>query len=655
MHMVIRAMKHCVRIGALLALAAIPALAQLRLPRIYGDGMVLQRDAPVQIHGWASPGAGIALSFGDSTYTTHADSGGKWTVTLLPRPAGDPFAMRIASGRDTLTLRDILFGDVWVCSGQSNMELPMKRVRPLYEAAIAQSDNPQIRQFLVPQRYNFERAETDFPTGSWKAANPASVLDFSAAAYFFAKNLYDRFHVPIGIINASLGGSPVEAWMSEEALKAFPASYEEARRFRDTTLIRAIEGSDRDRSELWHALLLERDAGYRNPRRSWADPRTNIAGWGTMVVPGYWISTPMGAVNGAVWFRKEFTAPDALAGKPAKLVLGRIVDEDSVWINGRFVGNTTYQYPPRRYDIPPGVLLKGKNSIVIRVVNSAGKGGFVPDKPYEIQSPAATIDLKGGWRYRLGATIQPLASQTFIRWKPLGLYNGMIAPLLGYRIKGAIWYQGESNAKSPFAYRELFPAMIRDWRKSWNQGDFPFLFVQLPNFMEEKSAPSESNWAVLRESQLRSLAVPKTGMAVTIDIGEWNDIHPLNKGDIGRRLALAAFTVAYGDTHVVASGPLYRSMRVEGDTIKVEFTGVGSGLSSRGSDTLKQFAIAGADRKFEWAYATIVGNNVLIWSENVAHPVAARYAWADNPERANLYNREGLPASPFRTDDWPVR
>lgn len=647
-------MKQFARIGMLLALAAIPALAQLRLPRIYGNGMVLQRDTRAQVHGWASPGALVALTFEDSTYSTRADSGGGWRVALSPRPAGGPTSMRIASGRDTLAIRDILFGDVWICSGQSNMELPMIRVRPIYASAIARSDNPLLRQFLAPQRYNFNAPEADFPAGTWKAANPENVLEFSAAAYFFASALYDRSHVPIGIINASLGGSPVESWMSEDALKGFPDAFEEARRFRDSTLIRTIEGSDRDRIDLWHALLNERDAGHGKTRGTWANPHTNIAGWGSMALPGYWMATRLGAVNGAVWFRKEFHVPGSLAGTPAMLVLGRIVDEDSVWINGRFIGNTTYQYPPRLYDLSPGVLVKGKNSIVIRVVNSAGRGGFVPDKPYEIQFPGARIDLKGAWRYRLGATIQPLASQTFIRWKPLGLFNGMIAPLLGVSIKGAIWYQGESNTKSPFAYRELFPSMIRDWRKNWNQGDFPFLFVQLPNFMDAKPVPSESNWAVLRESQLKSLAVPRTGMAVSIDIGEWNDIHPMNKRDVGARLALAAARVAYGDSAVVSSGPLYKSMRVEGDSLIIDFTSTGGGLSARGADTLRQFAVAGADGKFTWAHATIQGSSVVVRSGKVPHPAAVRYAWADNPEGANLTNREGLPASPFRTDDWPV-
>ena len=332
--------------------------------------------------------------------------------------------------------------------------------------------------------------------------------------------------------------------------------------------------------------------------------------------------------------------------------LGRIIDADSVFVNGVFVGTTSYQYPPRRYTIPPAVLKSGKNTIVVRVISNRGKGGFAEDKPYEIVVGKEKIDLKGEWQYKLGAKMEPLRGQTFIRWKPVGLYNAMIAPLLNFRIKGVIWYQGESNAGRPIEYRSLFPALIRDWRNNWKIGDFPFLFVQLPNFMEAKPQPSESNWALLRESQLMAASLPNTAMAVAIDIGEWNDIHPLNKYDVGKRLALAAQKVAYGDDEVVYSGPLYKSMRLDGNKIILTFTHVGGGLVARNDEALGGFAICGADSQFVWAQAKIEGDKVIVWSEAVANPIAVRYAWADNPESANLYNAEGLPTSPFRTDEF---
>jgi sialate O-acetylesterase len=296
------------------------------------------------------------------------------------------------------------------------------------------------------------------------------------------------------------------------------------------------------------------------------------------------------------------------------------------------------------------VLREGRNTIVVRVISNIGKGGFVPDKSYELICAGQTIDLKGEWQYRLGARMEPLASQTFIRWKPLGLYNAMTAPLINYAIKGVVWYQGESNADRPVEYRKLLPALIRDWRSKWGQGDFPFLIVQLPNFMEAKDQPSESNWALLREAQLRTLSLPRTGLAVTIDIGEWNDIHPLDKKDVGKRLALAAQRVAYGDESVVSSGPIYQSMKIEGNKVIVSFTQTGSGLVAKNGE-LTSFAVAGADKRFVWAQAKIEDNKVVVWSEKVPNPVAVRYAWADNPQGANLYNVEGLPASPFRTDE----
>ena len=635
----------------LIAFASPVVIADARLPRMVGDGMVLQRDMETTVWGWASSGEHISLQFADSTYQTISDSAGNWRVRLAAHKAGGPFDMRI-KGSNEIVLHDILLGDVWVCSGQSNMELPMSRVSPVYGDIVAGSANTFIRQFYIPQKYDFVQTHADVDSGKWISADPQTVLKFSAVAYFFGKALYEKYHVPIGLINTSLGGSPAESWISEEALKTFPAYYNEAQRFKDEKLIRDIEQSDRRRIDDWYIELRKKDAGYRNTSHPWIDPSLKTSRWATMNIPGYWADTKLGPVNGVVWFRKEFEAPPSMVGKSATLILGRIVDADSVFVNGIFVGTTSYQYPPRRYSLRSGILKKGKNAIVVRVINSSGKGGFVPDKQYAIVAGGESIDLKGAWRYRLGATMEPLGSQTFIRWKPLGLYNAMIAPLLNYRIKGVIWYQGESNANRPAEYTLLLPTLIRDWREHWEEGDFPFRFVQLPNFMQTKGEPSESNWALLREAQLKTLTVPNTAMAVTIDIGEWNDIHPLNKKDVGERLALAAEHVAYGDTGIICCGPLYSAMTIDSSRIELAFTHVGGGLLAKGGTDIKGFAIAGTDRKFVWAHARIENNRVIVWSEQVQHPAAARYAWADNPAGANLYNREGLPASPFRTDDW---
>ena len=643
-------LKRSKQVFILSLLAAITLLGQVRLPKLISDGMVLQRNIEVKIWGWASAGEKISIQFITSTYSANTDNKGNWAVVLPKMQAGGPYEMQI-SASNSITIHDIMIGDVWVCSGQSNMELPMRRVSWNYPGEIEGSDNKYIRQFLVPDKYNFNNPQDDLLDGSWKSANPENTPDFSAAAYFFAKEIYNKYKVPVGLINSSLGGSPVESWISGDSLKKFPKYYYEAQMYKDNSLIKKIEDADNTRIHDWYTVLRQNDEGYKDPQHVWYDPSLNDSDWATMNVPGYWANTQLGSKNGVVWFRKKIDVPSSMAGKSAKLILGRIVDADSAFVNGVFVGTVSYQYPPRRYDVPAGVLMEGENTIVVRVISNSGEGGFVLDKQYTIISEDTSINLEGEWKYKLGTEMPPLASQTFIRWKPIGLYNAMIAPLLNYKIKGVIWYQGESNAGRPGEYFNLFSTMINDWRSKWGEGNFPFLFVQLPNFMEAKPQPSESNWALLREAQLKTLSLPNTGMAVTIDIGEWNDIHPLDKKDVGKRLFLAAEKVAYGDNAVVYSGPIYKSMKIEGKKIILSFDNVNGGLISKDGDNLNSFAIAGADKKFVWANAKIENNKVVVWNDEVENPMAVRYAWADNPEGANLYNKNGLPASPFRTNE----
>ncbi len=620
-------------------------ICKVTLPRLISDGMILQRDQKIKIWGWADVKEKVIVNFNGKTYSSLTNNEGIWLVTLSPTKAGGPFTMEI-NASNQIVIQNILMGDVWVCSGQSNMELTMDRVKDKYPVVIAQSENTNIRQFLVPDKYDFKKQHDDLDDGSWISADPKSILSFSAVAYFFAKDIYEKYHVPIGLINASLGGSPVEAWMSEETLKTFPETYQELQRFKDDKLIQQIESGDQQRSNAWYQNLNSQDQGISK----WNDPTYSDLEWSEMMFPGYWADGVVGNVNGSVWFRKKIIVPKLMIGKPAKLWLGRIVDADSVFVNGHFVGNTTYQYPPRKYTLNATILNEGENTIAIRVINNGGRGGFVLDKPYFLAVDQDTIDLKGNWKYKVGAEVKPLESQTFIRWKPAGLYNRMISPLLKYSLKGVLWYQGEANTKDPKKYGQLFTAMIKNWRENWIQGDFPFLFVQLPNFMETKSQPAESNWAEVREIQRQTLSLPNTAMAVTIDIGEWNDIHPLNKEDVGKRLSIAAQKVAYGNKKVIYSGPTYASHVVEGNKIIVTFSNTGSALGSKENSALKYFTIAGADKKFVWANAKIEGNKVIVWSDEITNPVVVRYAWADNPHGANLYNKEGLPASPFTTE-----
>lgn len=624
---------------------------QVKLPKLISDGMVLQRNAKVKVWGWAAPDEKISVRFNNKVYNTSANNDGEWFVVLSNLKAGGPFTMNIDASNH-IVINDIAVGDIWICSGQSNMEIDMKRVSPIYQKEIAESENPYIRYFEVPDKYNFNSPQKDFQWGKWDKANPASILKFSAVAYFFAKEIYNKYKIPIGLINAALGGSPVEAWISEDVLKEFPQYYNEAQQFKDSSYVNGIISSDRKRINEWYSHSTQNDEGYKTPDGAWRNPGINTSGWDTIKVPGYLSGTKLGSVNGVIWFRRDFEVPASLAGKAARLELGRIVDADSVFINGTFVGTTGYQYPPRRYNIPESVLKEGKNTIVVRIISNSGDCGFVLDKRYELVSGENKIDLKGEWQFRLGAKMDPLQSETFIRWKPLGLFNAMIAPLLNVPIKGVIWYQGESNTDKAAEYQKLFPALIKNWRNKWNQGDFPFLYIQLPNFMETRNEPTESNWALLREAQFKSLSEPNTAMTVAIDLGEWNDIHPLNKKDVGKRLALSAEKLAYSNKKVIASGPTYESMKIEKNKIVLTFKNIGTGLISKGEKELKYFSIAGADKKFVWANAIIKKNKIVVWSDKVSSPVAVRNAWADNPDGANLYNKEGLPASPFRTDNF---
>lgn len=528
------------------------------------------------------------------------------------------------------------------------MQTPMSRVRDLYEDVITNCKNNKIRFLTVPINYNFNNRQEDIKDGKWTAIDSESILNFSAVAYFFAKSLFEKYNIPVGIILSAVGGSPAEAWVSEDVIKEFPHHLKKLEIFKNDDYVKQVTETNNKIYQDWYSKLNRSDLGISTIEEKWYDINYQPVDWEIMNLPAFWDEAGLTNVNGVVWFRKEFEVPEIMTNKQARLNLGRIVDGDSTYINGKFVGSISYQYPPRIYRIPAGVLKPGKNVIVVRVVNEAGRGGFIKDKPYNIIVGDQEIDLTGEWEYKVGAVMERMQEQVSVQHNPVGFFNGMIAPLLNYAIKGVIWYQGESNTGRAEEYQKLFPSLINDWRSNWKLGNFPFLYVQLPNFMESKNEPSESEWAELRESQLKTLSVDNTGMAVAIDLGEWNDIHPWRKREVGDRLALLARKIAYDDKEVIASGPIYESMKIEDGKIILSFSNIGNGLISIDGNELKHFAIAGSDKKFVWANAKIIDNKVIVWNENIKNPAEVRYAWADNPEGANLYNREGLPASPFR-------
>jgi sialate O-acetylesterase len=636
----------------ILFLFLIPVISysQVRLPKLISDGMVLQRDTNVKIWGWAFAGEKIVIQFIGSTYHTTANSDGEWEVMLPELKAGGPYVMQINASNST-TINDILVGDVWVCSGQSNMQFSMRGLVTIYPDDIKNSENQFIRQFMVSQGFSLKAKGTDFRSGKWQYANPNSVLNFTAAGYYFAKKLYEIYKVPIGLINASVGGSSAEAWISEESIKSFPKYFEDVQKLKASGYIEKINKMDDERVRNWNRQLRQNDEGYKNPQKSWYDPELNTTDWETMYVPGYWADTKAGPANGVVWFRRKINIPASVVGTPAILKLGRIADADSVFINGRFVGSTGSQYSERAYKIPVDLLKEGENTIVVRVINYIRHGGFVPGKQYDILANNDTVNLEGEWKYRVGATAEPLEDRLFTGKIPTGLFNNMIAPMLNYRIKGVLWYQGESNTSRAFEHYDLFKLLIKDWRYNWHQGNFPFLYVQLPNFVEVNVETTKYDWAYFRESQLKALSIPHTGMAVSIDIGDGNDIHPVNKKDLGYRLALAAQKTAYGEKGIVYSGPIYESMKISNNKVILAFTNEGKGLTSKNNEELKCFEICGVDNEYFPAKAKIVKDKIIVWNYDVINPVAVRYAWENNPLRPNLYNKEGLPASPFRTSE----
>ena len=626
---------------------SVSAFAQVRLPRLVGDGMILQRDVPAKIWGWAAPNEKISLKFRDETHETTADAAGTWEVTLPAQKAGGPWTIIVAAS-NTVRIDNILFGDVWLCSGQSNMETPVSRVTTLFGDEINGYSNPNVRYVKIPLTYDFHAPQTDVASCSWVTLTPTTAPEFSAVAYFFAREMSEKTGVPVGIINSSVGGSPAEAWMGEEALQAFPAHLNDMLLCRSDEFVADMQRLSSLPGRRWHTVLNERDKGL-NESVKWSSPDYDDRAWQTVdLFDKSWGRNGNRPANGVFWFRKEVEIPAEYADRPAPLYMGRIVDADSVHVNGVFVGTTGYQYPPRNYTVPAKVLKAGKNIVAVRLVSQAGFPEFVPDKPYKIVLPDREISLEGEWKYNAGALMPPVPGGGIaFQNKPSGLYNAMIAPLKNHAVKGVLWYQGESNTGRHDEYYTLMTALIDGWRKLWNR-DLPFLLVQLANYMEPALVEQRSGWAELREAQRKlSQTVPNTALVVAIDVGEWNDVHPLNKKDVGKRLALQARRMVYGE-NIVSDGPVYQSHAVEGNEITLTFKPETADFMP--VDELKGFAVAGADGVFKPARAQIVGNRVVVWNDAVAHPTKIRYAWANNPEGANLYNKSGLPASPFHVE-----
>lgn len=643
-------------------IVAASAHGEVRLPAIISDNMVLQQNTRVRIWGNANAGEHVTVTFDKKSSSAVADAQGRWQLFIGPLKPGGPFEL-IVKGDNLLTIKNVLVGEVWLCSGQSNMEWPLVNTVNGKET-VAQATHPEIRLFTVT--HQTAASPLNDLQGRWVVTTPDEAAQFSAVGYFFGRELHTQLKVPVGLIDSSWGGTPAQAWTSNEALRSSPELKPILDRYESSLKI-SPQAKDAYARALanWEEKNLYLDTENKGEALGYADPNTAVTDWSKMDLPTQFETAGL-VIDGAVWFRKALELPEAWAGKDLVVNLPPIDDQDVTYFNGKRIGAIGRENPnsymvPRRYVVPGSLVHPGRNVIAVRVFDHAGEGGFgggaMSIGPANVAESEA-MSLRGAWDYKVELALEPKHPDWGTRPEVVGasnqnnpsvLYNAMIAPLVPFAIRGAIWYQGESNAGRAYQYRTLFPIMIRDWRSAWGSA-FPFYFVQLANWRARKAEPDDSDWAELREAQLMTLRESNTGMAVTIDIGDADDLHPPNKLDVGRRLAAWALARTYA-RKVAPSGPLFDRYTIEGSKVRIHFK-YGARLRTLDGGSLKGFAIAGEDRKFVWADARIEGNTVVVSSEKILKPVAVRYGWANNPI-ANLYNRAGLPASPFRTDVWP--
>ena len=645
------------------AASAMNLSAEVHMSPLFTDNMVMQQKSDAPVWGTATPGASVTVvpSWNKVKYSATAAEDGKWMVKVRTPKAGGPYSMTVAEeGCEPVKIDNILMGEVWLCSGQSNMQMPLKggwaNVLNCDQEIEDAAKYKNIRLISV-QRMTSSKPETDFPTygDGWQVCSPETVRDFSATAYFFGREIHLKRNVPVGLIHSSWGGTTIEAWMSKDALagvKSLGSQAEDVSKWPADREMRRIK--TQEAMSAWNKIFAAYDELYA-ASTDFARTGFDDSGWDDMKLPGN-IESVYPNYNGHVLVRARVRIPASWEGKEIVLHMDGVDDNDVTYFDGVQVGRTEGWKKVREYKVPAKTVKEGETVITIRIIDTGSAGGVVgDDASFYLQGPEGErLSLAGMWKSRIDERDVPMPKKPVNMydepyWSTV-LYNAMIAPLVPYAIKGAIWYQGCSNDDRAYQYRDLQKLLIADWRQQWGY-DFPFYITQLANFTRLQTSPCESSWAELREAQLMATkTVPNTGMAVTIDIGDAGDIHPKNKQDVGKRLALQALNKTYG-MPVECSGPVYEGYEVDGDIIRIRFSSLGGGLVAKGGE-LEGFTIAGADRKFYWADARIVGNCIEVSCKDVPRPLAVRYAWAHNPV-CNLYNKAGLPASPFRTDDWP--
>ena len=595
------------------------------------------------------------LSFLGEEYVAVADGQGRFEAVLPPMEPGGPYNLYIGNENgEEIVVTDILIGDVWLCAGQSNMELPMERVKDRYPEEIRECSEPFIRTFKVIEHSDFHGPLRELQSGSWEKADTGTILKFSATAYFFAKQMYQMTGVPVGLINTSLGGSRIQSWMSREMLQGDVEDLLLAEKYADDAFVAGQLERNQENMEAWHRNLDEQDQGLKRNFKELKAPEPSFK---EVSIPFFFRDTQLQGFIGSVWFLRNFQVTGGLAGKAAKLWLGTIVDSDTVYINGVMVGHTDYQYPPRKYEIPEGLLREGENTIVIRVKCENGHGRFTDGKKYALWNDEEEIDLTGKWYYEIGAACEQIEPTDFVNWKPTGLYNGMVAPCRPYTLAGILWYQGESNTHVPEVYLELMKRMVAGYRKEWGE-ELPFLYVQLPNFAIDRydsdADETGQGWPVVRELQRRAKKLPRVGMAVTMDLGEDNDLHPLNKKEVGFRLAMLAAKMLYG----IASeceGPEICGIDYEMEktgAVLLYFKNITDGMYAYGGEKgkeIRDFELRDEQGIWHRAAAVIKEDTIRLTPvERIRiRPCGVRYLFSNISHGAMIYNRAGFPLSPF--------
>lgn len=648
--------KIIIAVWAVLAVSVVEA--KVRVPRFFASGMVLQREVKVPVWGWADKGETVKLVlYKDGQPLKQVKSqvtqDGKWKVELPKMKAGGPYEIKIESYKgnqeteitDKVVLSDVLVGDVFLCSGQSNMELQVSRCMDLYRDEVSVYHNDQIRYLKLPHQYNYVRPQENVMVKPWTAVNPKSAPDIGALCYFFAKYMQEHEGIPVGIINSSVGGTKVEAWMGQENLSRFDDYKNEfsALKYHQENWPDSVNRAEIAAGQAWERQMISQDTVVNK----WRSAGYDYASWQSVDVfkPYTWDTGRKRPSPGSYWFRQLVELPAAEAGKSGLIRVGAMADADSVFVNGRFVGYTSYQYPPRIYKIPEGVLREGKNEVMVHLMAQNGSPSFVSGKLYQIEVDGKIYPMSNQWAYAVGSMMPRKPGSTYFVDTPSALYNAMIAPFKDFAFRGMVWYQGESNVGKPQTYQAYLEAMIEEWRQQFGR-EMPLVIVQLAGFQQRHDQPVETNQAALREAQrLAALSIPDAGLVTALDLGEWNDIHPQNKKELGRRVALQMRKLSYGEKRLVSSGPQVDKVRLKGDHIEISFDHKTGKLNP--SSSLKSIAVAGSDGKYVWADARTDGDYVIVVKiPEGLKPVSVRYAWDDFPE-CTIYNVEGLPASSF--------